>query len=130
MKVQLLGLFARVEKTCGILGQVRPEPAHELPADGLVRFLELSVQRGSNGNVGVSPMTRLSLVLPVAAGASMLTLCPRLLAAHRRGQDPILRGPLANQCALYGVIHQLDALGLELLEVRRRTADGARRRGR
>jgi monoterpene epsilon-lactone hydrolase len=62
-------------------------------------------------------------------GPALLEAFPDL-AAHRRGQDTILRGPLPDQCALYGVIHQLDALRLELLEVRRRTADGARRRGR
>ena len=52
------------------------------------------------------------------------------LAAHRQGQDTLLRGQLPDQSALYGVIHQLEALGLELLEVRRWTADDARRRGR
>ena len=54
----------------------------------------------------------------------------RDLAARRQGQDTLLRGQLPGQSALYGVIHQLEALGLELLEVRRWTADGARRRGR
>jgi monoterpene epsilon-lactone hydrolase len=62
-------------------------------------------------------------------GPTMLEAFPDL-AARTRGQDTLLRGPLPDQCALYGVIHQLEALGLELLEVRRRTADGARHQGR
>lgn len=51
------------------------------------------------------------------------------LAAHRQGQDTLLRGQLPDQSALYGVIQQLDALGLELLEVRRWSADSAQRQG-
>jgi hypothetical protein len=40
------------------------------------------------------------------------------LASIRSGQDTLLIGSLADQCALYGVIHQLEALGLQLLEIR------------
>jgi hypothetical protein len=41
------------------------------------------------------------------------------LAATRSGQDTLLTGSLPDQSALYGVIHQLEALGLHLLEIRR-----------
>jgi hypothetical protein len=41
------------------------------------------------------------------------------LAEGRRGQDTLLVGPLPDQCALYGVIHQIEALGLQLIEIRR-----------
>jgi len=41
------------------------------------------------------------------------------LTATRRGQDTVLTGSLRDQSALYGVIHQLEALGLQLLEIRR-----------
>ena len=41
------------------------------------------------------------------------------LRAQRRGQDTILCGVLADQAALYGVLAQVEALGLELIEVRR-----------
>ena len=41
------------------------------------------------------------------------------LAARRSAQDTLLVGSLPDQCALYGVIHQLEALGLQLLEIRR-----------
>ena len=62
-------------------------------------------------------------------GPTLLEAFPDL-NAHTQGQDTLLRGALCDQSALYGVIHQLDALGIELLEVRRWTADGGRRRGR
>lgn len=62
-------------------------------------------------------------------GPTLLEAFPDL-AANRRGSDTLLRGQLPDQSALYGVIHLLDALGLELLEVRRRTAGSARRGGR
>jgi hypothetical protein len=52
------------------------------------------------------------------------------LAASRSGQDTLLTGSLQDESALYGVIAELDALGLQLLEIRRpstgdseRTAD-------
>ena len=41
------------------------------------------------------------------------------LAQGRSGQDTLLVGSLPDQSALYGVIHQLEALGLQLLEIRR-----------
>jgi hypothetical protein len=40
------------------------------------------------------------------------------LAVTSGGQDSLLTGLLTDQSALYGVIHQLEALGLELLEIR------------
>src|ERR1700749_4592458 len=41
------------------------------------------------------------------------------LAESRSGQDALLVGSLPDQSALYGLIHQLEALGLQLLEIRR-----------
>jgi hypothetical protein len=40
------------------------------------------------------------------------------LAAQTQGEDTLLRGCLPDQAALYGVIAKLEALGLELLELR------------
>ena len=51
-------------------------------------------------------------------GPTMMQAFPTL-AASRSGQDTLLTGSLPDQCALYGVIHQLEALGLQLLEIRR-----------
>jgi hypothetical protein len=41
------------------------------------------------------------------------------LRAERRGNLTVLTGALADQPALHGVLSEIEALGLELLEVRR-----------
>ena len=52
-------------------------------------------------------------------------LSDRLLAAfpevhgETRGPDTVLCGDLPDQAALFGILAQIEALGLELLEVRR-----------
>lgn len=51
-------------------------------------------------------------------GNTMLRAFPAL-HAEARGQDTLLRGAIADQAALHGVLAQIEALGLELLEVRR-----------
>ena len=51
-------------------------------------------------------------------GAAMLRAFPAL-AARTRGDDTLLRGCLQDEAAVYGVIAKLEALGLELLELRR-----------
>ena len=49
------------------------------------------------------------------------TLCAAFpaLQARASGGDTVLTGPLPDRAALYGVLAQIEALGLELLEVRR-----------
>jgi hypothetical protein len=49
-------------------------------------------------------------------GPTLMQAFPTL-ALSRSGQDSLLTGSLPDQSALYGVIHQLEALGLELLEI-------------
>ena len=51
-------------------------------------------------------------------GTTMTQAFPTL-AASRSGQDTLLTGSLPDQAALYGVIHELEALGLQLLELKR-----------
>ena len=41
------------------------------------------------------------------------------LHAQAHGTETVLTGPLADQAALYGLLAQMEALGLELIEVRR-----------
>ena len=55
-------------------------------------------------------------------GATMLRAFPAL-RAETQGQDTLLHGAVADQAALHGVLAQIEALGLELLEVRRRPPD-------
>ena len=50
-------------------------------------------------------------------GPTLMQAFPTLAVA-RRGPDTLLTGSLTDQSALYGVIHQLEALGLELLGIR------------
>ena len=47
------------------------------------------------------------------------------LTATRSGHDTLLAGSLPDQAALYGMIHQLEALGLQLLEIRCPTSGGS-----
>ena len=41
------------------------------------------------------------------------------LRAQTHGPETVLSGPVLDQAALYGLLAQIEALGLELLEVRR-----------
>jgi hypothetical protein len=41
------------------------------------------------------------------------------LQAETNGQDTLLRGAVQDQAALHGVLGHIEALGIELLEVRR-----------
>jgi hypothetical protein len=51
-------------------------------------------------------------------GRTMLAAFPGLHAAVH-GQDTLLTGALADQAALHGALARIEALGLELIEVRR-----------
>jgi hypothetical protein len=42
------------------------------------------------------------------------------LTANSSTADTVLRGDIADQAALYGVLARIESLGLELLDVRRR----------
>jgi len=55
-------------------------------------------------------------------GATTLRAFPGL-RAETHDRDTLLRGPIADQAALHGVLAQIEALGLELLEVRRLPRD-------
>jgi hypothetical protein len=49
---------------------------------------------------------------------TLLAAFPRL-RAEAQEPETVLAGTLADQAALYGVLAQIEALGLELIEVRR-----------
>jgi hypothetical protein len=51
-------------------------------------------------------------------GETLLSAFPYLQAEARAGET-VLAGVMFDQAALYGVLVQIEALGLELLEVRR-----------
>ena len=50
-------------------------------------------------------------------GATALSAFPTMGSEVRTG-DTVLRGQLADQSAVYGVLAQIEALGLEILELR------------
>ena len=54
-------------------------------------------------------------------GAMVLSAFPAM-APQRHGADTVLTG-LLDRSALYGVLAEIDALGLDLLEVRQLTPD-------
>jgi epsilon-lactone hydrolase len=56
-------------------------------------------------------------------GRTMRTAFPAL-DVQAQGEETVLTGSLTDQAALYGVLHQIEALGLELLEVRREPPGG------
>jgi hypothetical protein len=58
-------------------------------------------------------------------GQTMLSAFPAL-RARAEGGDTVLTGVLADQAALYGVLAEAEALGLELVEVRRLPPGGCR----
>jgi len=55
-------------------------------------------------------------------GETMRTAFPDL-QAQARGGDTVLTGLLPDRAALYGTLAQIEALGLELLELRRLPPD-------
>jgi hypothetical protein len=57
-------------------------------------------------------------------GETLLAAFPDL-RAHAHGGETVLAGRLSDQAALHGVLAQIDALALELLEVRRVPQGGA-----
>ena len=50
-------------------------------------------------------------------GATALSAFPAM-ESEVRGGETVLKGPLRDQSAVYGVLAQLEALGLEVLELR------------
>jgi hypothetical protein len=50
-------------------------------------------------------------------GATVLSAFPSMVC-ELRGGETVLTGPLEDRSALFGVIGQIEALGLELLELR------------
>ena len=64
------------------------------------------------------PPTRYEIRVRGHLGATMRRAFPAL-RAETQGPDTVLRGAVADQAALHGVLAQIEALGLELLEVLR-----------
>ena len=55
-------------------------------------------------------------------GATVLSAFPSMVS-ELKGSDTVLTGLLEDQSALFGVLAQIEALGLELIEVRQSPLD-------
>ena len=91
------------------------------PARGPVPVLGLPVHPGQRPGPGCP--VRYQIRVRGRLGRTMRAAFPAL-DAQVHGEDTVLAGVLADQAALYGALAQLEALGLELLEVRRESPGG------
>jgi hypothetical protein len=66
----------------------------------------------------VSHPVRYQIRIRGRLGRTIRTAFPAL-RAQAQGEDTLLTGDLPDQAALHGVLTQIEALGLELVEVRR-----------
>jgi hypothetical protein len=64
------------------------------------------------------PPPRYKICVRGRLGVTIRSAFPAL-QIRTRGDDTVLTGVLADQAALYGVLAEFEALGLELIEVRR-----------
>jgi len=76
--------------------------------------------RGENvtGGYADRPAYRYRIRIRGRLGETMRSAFPAL-RAQASGDDTVLTGPLPGRAALHGVLAQIEALGLELIEVRR-----------
>jgi hypothetical protein len=70
------------------------------------------------GAPGPRPPQEYEICVRGRLGETMRSAFPSM-RAEPRGQNTVLTGALPDQAALYGVLADIEALGLELLEVRR-----------
>lgn len=69
-------------------------------------------------STGRDPQQRYEICVHGHLGDTVRSAFPDL-EARERGGDTTLSGVFADQAALYGVLAQIERLGLELIEVRR-----------
>jgi hypothetical protein len=72
----------------------------------------------TTGAAGESQLRQYEIWVRGHLGETMRSAFPALRAGPR-GEDTVLTGALPDQAALYGMLAEMEALGLELLEVRR-----------
>jgi hypothetical protein len=74
--------------------------------------------RPTTGRPNGPPPRRYEIRVHGHLGGMMRSAFPAL-RVRTRGKDTVLTGVLPDQAALHGVLAEIEALGLELLEVRR-----------
>ena len=85
---------------------------HQIPASP---SHQVSLQHGC---VTTTPPGLYTIRIKGRLGATALSAFPTMVP-EVEGSDTVLNGPLTDPSALFGVLAQIEALGLELLEVRR-----------
>jgi hypothetical protein len=92
----------------------------ESPDDGPAAGRPVRRLRGQNvtGERGDRPPYRYRIRVRGRLGVTICSAFPALQATAIGG-DTVLTGPLADRAALYGVLAEIEALGLELIEVSR-----------
>ena len=72
----------------------------------------------------VSPLGLYAIRIRGRLGATALSAFPSMVS-ELKGSETVLTGVLEDRAALFGVLAQIEALGLDLLEVRQVTAPPA-----
>ena len=72
----------------------------------------------------VSPLGLYAIRIRGRLGATALSAFPSMVP-ELKGSETVLTGVLEDRAALFGVLAQIEALGLDLLEVRQVTAPAA-----
>ena len=70
-----------------------------------------------NHGVATQPGCRYMIRIKGRLGATALSAFPTMGSEVRAGET-VLTGPLEDRSAVYGVLAQIEALGLEILELR------------
>jgi hypothetical protein len=65
----------------------------------------------------VTPLRLYAIRINGRLGATALSAFPSMTSECKEGGDTVLTGVLEDSAALFGVIAQIEALGLDLLEV-------------
>jgi hypothetical protein len=77
-----------------------------------------NIRQGIEHDAPVQSPHRYEIVVRGPVGPTLLEAFPGL-TAERRDKDTLLHGLLADPAALYGVLHLMEALGLELISLGR-----------
>jgi hypothetical protein len=91
----------------------RPETAsnHQIPVTTPHRVMP------QDHRVATQPDCQYLIRISGQLGATALSAFPTM-GSEVRGGETVLTGPLQDRSALYGVLAQIEALGLEILELR------------
>ena len=102
--------------------RIRPirKGSHADPDDGAAASRRVTPAGGEDvtGAPDDPPPHRYRIRVRGRLGPTMRCAFPTL-QARASGGDTVLTGPLCDRAALYGVLAEIEALGLDLLEVRR-----------